>query len=263
MRPGAPAITVTGPVAAMAWDWPDWSVVVKSTDARHGVGDVHPALPRGGGDVERVGRGRHRVRRPMRSRRRRRRDSRRARSYWWCSCWHGGALSAECGRAPSWRRRPPWVLGRVGVHPGEDQHEDQDKHRPHSGGRATQAPGPVVDGADDPVLVAGHERGRDRIGAGVVELTGSEGLGTGGGGTGGTTGRPASVRRTVGEPETRNALAGNVARSASSPSPPSPLPLARDPEGASASPRACAAAGGSAAPSARRRGSAGAAARPR
>ena len=28
---GAPAITVTGPVAAMAWDWPDWSVVVKST----------------------------------------------------------------------------------------------------------------------------------------------------------------------------------------------------------------------------------------
>ena len=29
--PGAPAITVTGPVAAMVWDWPDCSVVVKST----------------------------------------------------------------------------------------------------------------------------------------------------------------------------------------------------------------------------------------
>ncbi len=28
---GAPAITVTGPVAAMAWDWPDCNVVVKST----------------------------------------------------------------------------------------------------------------------------------------------------------------------------------------------------------------------------------------
>ena len=28
---GAPAITVTGPVAAMAWDWPDSNVVVKST----------------------------------------------------------------------------------------------------------------------------------------------------------------------------------------------------------------------------------------
>ena len=28
---GAPAITVTGPVAAMAWDWPDSKVVVKST----------------------------------------------------------------------------------------------------------------------------------------------------------------------------------------------------------------------------------------
>jgi hypothetical protein len=29
--PGAPAITVSGPVAAMAWDWPDSNVVVKST----------------------------------------------------------------------------------------------------------------------------------------------------------------------------------------------------------------------------------------
>ena len=28
---GAPAITVTGPVAAMTWDWPDSNVVVKST----------------------------------------------------------------------------------------------------------------------------------------------------------------------------------------------------------------------------------------
>ncbi len=30
--PGAPAITVTGPVAGMACDWPEKSVVVKSTE---------------------------------------------------------------------------------------------------------------------------------------------------------------------------------------------------------------------------------------
>ena len=29
--PGAPAMTVTGPVAAIVWDWPDCNVVVKST----------------------------------------------------------------------------------------------------------------------------------------------------------------------------------------------------------------------------------------
>ncbi len=40
-------------------------------------------------------------------------------------------------------------------------------------------------------------------------VTGSEGLATGGGGTGGTMVRPGSVRRTVEDPETRNALAGN------------------------------------------------------
>ena len=40
------------------------------------------------------------------------------------------------------------------------------------------------------------------------KVSGSEGLATGGGGTGGTTGRSGSVRRTVDDPETRNALAG-------------------------------------------------------
>ena len=41
------------------------------------------------------------------------------------------------------------------------------------------------------------------------KVTGSAGFGTGGGGTGGTTTLPGSVSRTVDEPETRTALAGN------------------------------------------------------
>ncbi len=53
------------------------------------------------------------------------------------------------------------------------------------------------------------------------KVSGSEGLGTGGGGTGGTMVRPGSVRRTVEEPETRNALAGNS--TGSRPFWPSPL----------------------------------------
>src|ERR1700692_4275145 len=44
--------------------------------------------------------------------------------------------------------------------------------------------------------------------------TGWDGLDTGGGATGGTMGRPGSVRRTVDDPETRNALAGYAAPSA-------------------------------------------------
>ena len=40
------------------------------------------------------------------------------------------------------------------------------------------------------------------------KVSGSAGLATGGGGAGGTTGRSGSVRRTVDDPETRNALAG-------------------------------------------------------
>ena len=42
------------------------------------------------------------------------------------------------------------------------------------------------------------------------KVTGLDGLGTGGGGTGGTTGLSEPVRRTVEEPETRNALAGKT-----------------------------------------------------
>ena len=49
-------------------------------------------------------------------------------------------------------------------------------------------------------------------------VTGSAGFGTGGGGTGGTTALPGSVRRTDDDPATRNALAGNGA---------SPLPFSR------------------------------------
>ena len=45
-------------------------------------------------------------------------------------------------------------------------------------------------------------------------VRGLEGLGTGGGGTGGTTGLSDSVRRTVDEPDTRNALAGKTCPSA-------------------------------------------------
>ncbi len=44
------------------------------------------------------------------------------------------------------------------------------------------------------------------------KVSGSDGLGTGGGGTGGTGGWSDSVRRTVDDPETRNALAGNALR---------------------------------------------------
>ena len=54
------------------------------------------------------------------------------------------------------------------------------------------------------------------------KVTGSEGLGTGGGGTGGTMVWPGSVRRTVEEPETRNALR-REARTGSRPFWPSPL----------------------------------------
>ena len=43
------------------------------------------------------------------------------------------------------------------------------------------------------------------------KVTGLEGLGTGGGGRGGTTGLPGSVRRTVDDPAIRNALAGKGA----------------------------------------------------
>ena len=42
------------------------------------------------------------------------------------------------------------------------------------------------------------------------KVSGSDGLGTGGGGTGGTGGVADSVRRTVDDPDTRNALAGNT-----------------------------------------------------
>ena len=56
------------------------------------------------------------------------------------------------------------------------------------------------------------------------KVTGSDGFGTGGGGTGGTTAWPDSVRRTVDDPETRKALAGKAA----SPLPSSP---ARRPSG--------------------------------
>ena len=42
------------------------------------------------------------------------------------------------------------------------------------------------------------------------KVTGSPDVGTGGGGTGGTTGWSDSVRRTVDDPETRKALAGNA-----------------------------------------------------
>ena len=48
------------------------------------------------------------------------------------------------------------------------------------------------------------------------KVSGSAGLATGGGGAGGTTGRSDSVRRTVEDPVTRNALAGYAA---------SPLPF--------------------------------------
>ena len=58
--------------------------------------------------------------------------------------------------------------------------------------------------SSDPVMkVAG-------TGSGLASsnVTGLTGLATGGGGTGGTVGRSDSVRRTVDEPATRNALAG-------------------------------------------------------
>ena len=45
--------------------------------------------------------------------------------------------------------------------------------------------------------------------------SGSEGFGTGGGGTGGTGACPDSVRRTVDDPETLNAEAGNASTSPS------------------------------------------------
>ena len=61
------------------------------------------------------------------------------------------------------------VLRVVGVQPREDQHEDEDEDGRDCGGWAAEAAGPVVDGVDDPVLVAGHEGRRDRLEAGVVE----------------------------------------------------------------------------------------------
>ena len=126
----------------------------------------------------------------------------------WCGCVRRG------GRG----------LGMVGrgirVDPRHDEDDDQHGHRGDRRQRPADAPGPVVDGVHDPVLGAGHERRGHAAASGPAssKATGSAGFGTGGGGTGGTTTLPGSVRRTVDEPETRKALAGNGA---------SPLPLLR------------------------------------
>ena len=92
---------------------------------------------------------------------------------------------------------------------GDDQDHDQDDDDGDCRNGTAEAAWPVVDAVHRLVAAPGHERAGDRLGTVlVVERDRLGRVRHGGGGTGGTSVWPGSVRRTAEEPETRNVLAG-------------------------------------------------------
>ena len=155
----------------------------------------------------------------------------------------------------------------VRVQPGHDQDDDEHGHHADGGQRGAQPARPVVDDVHasrprrrkDGCARAGPRPPRGACAPASSNLTGSPGVGTGGGRDRGD-GRPARVGQANGRRARDPERAGRDRPPRAVPFSPSSA-MVSSPPGGSGSPRGCAAGGGSARPSGRRRASA--AGRPR